>query len=518
MGLLVCVLVASVVYLAPATHAQPTTHHVSPSDLRGQPQEHRHFVPTRGHVTVPSLYTALNFFGDGGSVVTGTVLRRDTPLLVQDKPWEPRLDNAYPNIDYDAGSKRFQLWYGCCLSSPGQGRPNCDKQVLLYANSTDGLTWEKPNLGLFNLSKLSWLRKDVARYGTQNNVLLNGGGIGVFRDHQEQDPSRRFKASGVGCFSKGGFEDCTKGGTATSADGLTFTNKQDVKFNHPQRYDCHTNVFFDQKVGRYVMTTRTYLDPKPGRCIGVTTGASDGAFGGWNLTVDTVETGSDDYQLYSQVTFPFHDVYLGIVMVYEPKPGFVRCKLTWSRDLKTWAWATRGGLEGDAFIPPGATGSFDAFVCFAAVDPVLLPGETAYRVYYMGGNGPHSGTRNTSMGLATVPLDRFAGVRLTNPLAGSTTTIPAARVVVIDAVLVVSADVGPGGSLRVGVEGLPGLEPGDATPIVGPTNTTRSEIRFANGHTFASQVGNTVDLQFVATGPVTLYTFGFQKESSSRRA
>ena len=56
-------------------------------------------------------------------------------------------------------------------------------------------------------------------------------------------------------------------------------------------------------------------------------------------------------------------------------------------------------------------------MCFAAAVPVAWHGEE--RLYYMGGNGPHSGARNSSFGLATLRRDGYAAVR-----ASATTSDP----------------------------------------------------------------------------------------------
>ena len=52
----------------------------------------------------------------------------------------------------------------------------------------------------------------------------------------------------------------------------------------------------------------------------------------------------------------------------------------------------------------------------------------------MGGNGPHNGARNSSFGLATLGLDRFAG------LAGTGTLVTRA-VIVTGKTLMLTADV-----------------------------------------------------------------------------
>ena len=88
-----------------------------------------------------SKYAAIALAGklpDGLSRVTGVASRSPSPLFGQDKPWEPRLDNGYPNIVAPASEGgAWQLWYGDCVKG-------CSTQLLLYANSTDGVAWHKP--------------------------------------------------------------------------------------------------------------------------------------------------------------------------------------------------------------------------------------------------------------------------------------------------------------------------------------------------------------------------------------
>lgn len=87
-------------------------------------------------------YSVLGLFpapGPGLSKTTAAVTKHPrNPLFGQDRPWEPRLDNGYPNVVFDTDSKvdgPWRLWYGGLgwNLAPGQ-------QFLYYANSTDGLT------------------------------------------------------------------------------------------------------------------------------------------------------------------------------------------------------------------------------------------------------------------------------------------------------------------------------------------------------------------------------------------
>ena len=72
---------------------------------------------------------------------------------------------------------------------------------------------------------------------------------------------------------------------------------------------------------------------------------------------------------------------------------------------RPWAWVDPKGLAGlTEFIPKGELESFESHVCFAAHSPLRMPDGSA-AIYYMGGNGPHSGARNSSFALATLEPD-----------------------------------------------------------------------------------------------------------------
>ena len=135
--------------------------------------------------------------------VAGVAKTRADPLLVQDTPWEPRLDNGYPNVvPPESPTGPWQLWYGDCVSG-------CGTQILLYANSTDGLTWEKPNLGLFDVGTV---RPDLKAVGKANNIVLEGGCIGIYRDPSATDPSKKYVGFGPACYTNtaGGSESPSK--------------------------------------------------------------------------------------------------------------------------------------------------------------------------------------------------------------------------------------------------------------------------------------------------------------------
>jgi hypothetical protein len=519
--------------------------------------------------------------GDGLSLGIGTMKKSPhNPLFGQDTPWEPRLDNGYPNIVPPApgvkdGAKEepkgreasWQLWYGDCV----QG---CNSQIVLYANSTDGIHWEKPSLNLFDVSTV---RPDLKHIGKANNIVMKGGGVGVFRDDHEQDLTRRYKALGEACYLRqgdGGDDDTNTttsvgvgdgdGGwncqnQAVSVDGLTWTDAKSVPWPSPQRFDCHNQVIWDATHGgRYIATTRDGFSGDDGRTIGIAASpTSDFAFDTSKPPAETFH-GNADHQLYSQITWPWHNTWLGIVMVFDTVDastfgkGKVHCRLAWSNDPTRpmddllssnggdttakdyattnnnnstasggWQWVDAAGLTGQDFVPLGHVGSsvtsgdnaFDSHVCFAAASPVsssagasVTGGAQEERVYYMGGNGPHSGDRNSSFAMGTLRKDGFASVTGT----GDATTV---SVLCTGNTLVVTADIYGGvygGSFQIGLAGAgvaAGVGVGASVPLT--TNTTGGVMAFEKGAMIPpSLVGQNVTLELHMVH-ASVYTVGF---------
>jgi len=128
-------------------------------------------------------------------VVEGLELRLGTvekdprnPLIQADKPWENSLNNLYPNVLYDAREQRFKLWYKCVLfDADVQAKMMPPRTIhdvgwfLLYATSTDGLSWDKPELGLHGFDGSN----------RNNAVARDTPNVGVFKDEHDPDPERR---------------------------------------------------------------------------------------------------------------------------------------------------------------------------------------------------------------------------------------------------------------------------------------------------------------------------------------
>ena len=105
-------------------------------------------------------------------------------------------------------------------------------------------------------------------------------------------------------------------------------------------------------------------------------------------------------------------------------------------------------------MPLGAPRAFDSHIIFAASGVHRFGGLE--RVYYMGGNGPHYGVRNSSFALVTFRADGFAGVGAAaagGPHGGAATHSDAPLEVITTTIkagggtLTVTADVAQGDTL-----------------------------------------------------------------------
>jgi len=137
----------------------------------------------------------------------------------------------YGTVIHD-GSK-FRMWYLGMIQrelekgqAPGWWRPMC------YAESLDGITWTKPDLGLVDLGGNK--RNNICLIaGEVESMTLVNDFLSVMHDPSDPDPARRFKVAYIahmpyddirGGMSNVGVKEGRVGAiiTATSADGLTW--------------------------------------------------------------------------------------------------------------------------------------------------------------------------------------------------------------------------------------------------------------------------------------------------------
>ncbi|MCK5209649.1 MAG: hypothetical protein KAQ79_16555, partial [Cyclobacteriaceae bacterium] len=107
----------------------------------------------------------------------------NNPLIRADVPWE---ENPYcfGTVIYDEEESIFKFWY----QSYNHALEVPERTPILYATSTDGMQWMRPNLGVTEFQG-----------STDNNIILQNYGYhdlyspSVIKDVAEPDSNRRYK-------------------------------------------------------------------------------------------------------------------------------------------------------------------------------------------------------------------------------------------------------------------------------------------------------------------------------------
>lgn len=356
---------------------------------------------------------------------------------------------------------------------------------LMPWNSTTGRPWsalmyaESPGTGGTNFSKYSggisypWNGTTGCPDGSlqsghtggcnaftsPTNILLMGEaatGTGVMYDTHEVNESQRYKAIG----SLWNYEHCGKRptnpvhgtkwppchclGVNYSPDGVHFDGQleDESKYSPGDAPGMDTVgqddgaldlAIWDDDLKSYWGLVRLDAAVKNHRRTGRWT--SDD-FKTFTPARQVFEGPSDDYQVYTVQPFRLPQwpkgQYLATAMFFaqDEAQGWVKCELLQTLDFgQNWTRIA----PNQQFIPLGAPGQFDSHTVYTAWSgeqlPLLNPTNKAETMfYYAGGDGPHSGDRDDSIGLAWATTHAYAGLRLA-ALTNRTEIIPAQRLV-----------------------------------------------------------------------------------------
>ena len=167
--------------------------------------------------------------------------RDEGPILKFDKPWEGAFCGYFTIIK---DGETFRAYY---RGIPEAGKDGNSMEITCYAESEDGIHWEKPNLGLFQVNGTS-----------ENNVILMNAApvthnFSPFLDAKPGvDQNQRFKA--LGGTEKSGLI------AYVSADGIQWKKLQGEPVFRKGQFDSQNVSFWSESEQRYLCYFRTWTE------------------------------------------------------------------------------------------------------------------------------------------------------------------------------------------------------------------------------------------------------------------
>ena len=348
--------------------------------------------------------------------------RLQDPVLEPDRPWEGESAEVWGSVLYDDEEGIFKMWYRVF-----DGTPRC------YATSKDGVSWDKPDLGVVSFDG-----------STANNIVYPPPGDvhdlsiwGVIKDPLEQDESRRYKLAGYRqlpappdvpeetpdmdrearnarrkiLFDR--IRDRHGMCAAYSPDGIHWTADDTVLV--PRAGD-NGSLVYDPMARRYLATSRRYetvmdhfvIEWKRYRRVIALSTSDD--FVNWSPIKPILKPDDFDHpedQLYVMPPFVYGNQYIGFIgMQHSTELGPVQ--LATARDINHWSRVGRR----EEFLPVGAPGTWDGGWSTMSHSPPVLKDGTLY-MWYTGSRQAH-GTHDrfvSAIGMATLRKDGFVALR-----------------------------------------------------------------------------------------------------------
>jgi len=365
------------------------------------------------------------------------------PLIVQDRPWEKR-SIGYCSVWLDPQAQRFRCLY---LANEYQSKdeapdvpegPRTAKYCMCYAESDDGVQWRKPPVG-------PW---PYAGHHEHNIVIAGGHGFCVLPTPDDPDPQKRYHGLGgdiIGC----------------SPDGIHWRT---MPFDAAGKNDtCSTIIRWQD---RYLAFVRIQVrDPNwSGVMRGVALCTSDD-FEHWTDKETIFTTDAEDgypwTQPYGLCVSVYGDLLIGMLpMLHLDREegnnmlGDMDVQLMVSRDGRRWDRAADRACWLDSEPPrPPQNRSWDARLYPSTT---LVKRNDRIHIYYTGSNLRHgegridpTGPWRHGIGLATLPADRFVGLRPSDP--GREGILQTPMLKLANGRLTANAQIGNESELRVAV-------------------------------------------------------------------
>ena len=290
-----------------------------------------------------------------------------------DRPWERKVLH-YSSIVYDQG--RYRMWYRVDEGDPRIDRPT-DRTWTCYAESRDGIHWEKPELGLISHGG-----------STRNNIVL---------EHKEYwnasillDPKQPHGAAGRYKMIQLYYNDQDKREQIhgfISSDGFRWRPVETNPFLSDGPFDSHNILLFDGARDRYVIFMRGVDRSKPGPFFGgrrAVRRSESADFLHWSPTELVLTSDGDDppdLHIYTNAAVKYaraDNAWFMFPMVLHPArayagapyPELSDVQFAWSRDGVSWKrpdrrpylragpdernWVDRNPIVGQGLVQTGS--------------------------------------------------------------------------------------------------------------------------------------------------------------------
>lgn len=441
--------------------------------------------------------------------------KREQPVLRPDRPWE---DSSYAYGSVYVIDGLYRMWYTCYNDQA----PNYH---LCYAESEDGLTWDKP-VGRSTVSGVGY--KDIP--ASETNIVMAGSSAHVVYNPDAPADRRYFAmktqpAPGV------------PGGNGyygwISPNGYDWTP---LRAQHLLNDGDVVQTAYDPKAGLYIATIkkRMFTARTPGiyeRAAFVSTSTDLENWTAPQLAVmgDSADDGAAEAigglegQIYGMPVLPYESTYIGVPWVFlttdytsgeyaTAADGPVLPQLASSRDLLRWERPVR-----DPILEPSRGGAWDDGALYTASN--ILVDDQKISMYYAGFQNGHGGADSDDpnreqhfgqVGLATWRRDGFASMSNASlPGLGDAGEVTTKPVVFDGSQLHVNAVVHDGGSLQVEVlaaDGtpIPGFTGADMIPVKG--DRLDASVNWRGRARLASLAGQEVKFRFHLVN-VDLYSY-----------
>lgn len=498
---------------------------------------------------------------EGVELIMNPPQRTGEMLVLPDAPWEKELGiGSYSSVIQENG--KIRLWYNI-RGLKAEPRKNPDFMAVAYAESSDGIHFQKPVLGLV---EYNGSRQNNIVLPADPKLLAFGGGSVARDDNPACPPEERYK-SWQKIYPKPGSGITGPHQVWVSPDGLRWkpSGKQVTGL---RAADTQSTWFWDPRIGRYAGYTREWvqfaregrirmasynesadmhawsrmfiilqpdeadlaalqrpvLEPSKMAMRGETwtslehkssESGPDGAPG-----VDQVPMPGAPLDIYGPGVFPYtmaDGVYVSLMSVFHhwdrrgqsAWPDAADVRLAVSRDGRHF---THPGAR-QPFLRLGPAGSFDSKWIWAMPRPVRMGDELW--IYYYGHNADHSGRLDPAakqeMGAisrAVMRLDGFVSADFN--YSGGTLLTPPIRFE--GSKLELNLDTSAGGVARVAIldadgQPIPGFTLIESDQLNG--NSVRMPVSWKGSQDVSSLAGKTVRLHIKARS-AKLYAFQFR--------